>query len=101
MGGVVIPEQTKITSPNCLSQLIVCLQGLAQPRLGEVLVLRDLPQQQAHQDEPLADHHSEAQGAIGSLKGIKKLSRPSARGPVGHQDEDTFQRRCIWCVSMK
>ena len=72
-----IPEETKVAPPHSLSQLVVCLQRLAQPRLGEVLVLRDLSQQQAYQDEPLADHHSEAKGAVGSLKCTNTLIMPS------------------------
>ena len=63
-----IPEETKVAPPHCLSQLIVCLQGLAQPWLGEILVLWNLSQQQAYQNEPLADHNSEAKGAVGSLQ---------------------------------
>ena len=62
-----IPEEAKIPSSYSLSQLIVCLQGLAQAWLGEVLVLWNLAQQQAHQNEPLTDHHFEAKGAVGSL----------------------------------
>ncbi len=61
------PEQGEVTPPHSLGQLIVSLQGLSQAGLGEVLVLRDLTQQQAHQDEPLADCHSEAQSAVGCL----------------------------------
>lgn len=67
-----IPEEAKIPAPDCLGQLVVGLQGCAQAGLGEVLVLGDLPQQQAHQNEPLADHHSEAQSTVGSLKHAQK-----------------------------
>ena len=62
-----VPEQSKVASPDSLSQLIVSLQRLAQAWLCEVLVLRNLTQQQPHQDEPLADCHSEAQSAVGRL----------------------------------
>ena len=70
----VSPEQGEVAAPHSLSQLIVSLQGLSQARLSEVLVLRDLTQQQAHQDEPLADCHSEAQSAVGCLQGREKGS---------------------------
>ena len=56
----VLPEQSKVTPSDSLSQFIVSLQRLAQAWLGEVLVLRDLTQQQANQNQPLADCHSEA-----------------------------------------
>ena len=56
----VLPEQSKVTPSDSLCQFIVSLQRLAQAWLGEVLVLGDLTQQQANQNQPLADCHSEA-----------------------------------------
>ena len=65
--GCLIPEETTKLSSYCCNQLMVGLQGLAQAWLREVLVFWDLAQQQAHQNELLADHHFKAKGAVASL----------------------------------
>ena len=62
------PEEAEVAPPDSLGQLVVGMQGFAQPWLGEVLVLGNLTQQQAHQDEPLADSHSEPQSTVWGLQ---------------------------------
>ena len=85
----VLPEQGEVAAPHSLSQFVVGLQGLSQARLGEVLVLRDLTQQQAHQDQPLADCHSEAQSAVGCLQATEEKAA---------QLHVTTSSRCTDCL---
>ena len=61
------PEGGEVSSAHSLRDAEVGCQRLSQARGGELSVLGDLSQQQAHQREPLGHRHPEAQRAHGRL----------------------------------
>ena len=64
-----LPEEAEVSHANGLRDLIVGLQALLQAGLHKLEVPRDLPQQQAHQHQPLGGCRPEPNGARGCLQG--------------------------------
>lgn len=54
-------ERCEVTTPHSLGELKVGAQSVLHTDSSELAVFRDLPQQQAHQGQPLGNRDSETE----------------------------------------